>query len=222
MRGKIRIVSGFVSAAVAAAAHAQIATSDDAQSELQVIEVTATRISRSGFTAPTPTTTLGSEDRELRASTTVAALLNELPSIRPAAASLTSQNTGIQAINLRGLNGANNGSTRTLVLVDGQRFVPTTITGVVDSNVVPNSLIERVEIVTGGASAAWGSDAVAGVANFIFKQRVEGLHGEAQYGLSERGDNNDVSASLTWGTAFAGDRGQVMVAGEYSELRGSV
>jgi len=183
------------------------------------IAITASRIERSGFTAPTPTTTLGVEDRELRATVNVASLLNELPSVRPASASLTSQNTGIQAINLRGLNGANNASTRTLLLVDGRRFVPTTLTGVVDSNVVPSALVERVEVVTGGASAAWGSDAVAGVVNFIFKDKVEGFRAEAQYGLSERGDNEETSVSLAWGTGFAGDRGQVMLAGEYSELK---
>jgi outer membrane receptor protein involved in Fe transport len=219
MKQKNRLLSVLVSTGVSAVSQAQTTPSAAEPAPLQEIAVTATRISRSGFTAPTPTTTLGTEDRELRASTTIANLLNELPSIRPTAASLTSQNTGIQAINLRGLNGANNGSTRTLVLVDGHRFVPTTITGVVDSNVVPSSLIERVEIVTGGASAAWGSDAVAGVANFIFKKQVEGLHGEVQYGLSQRGDNQDTSASLTWGTGFAGDRGQIMIAGEYSEIK---
>jgi iron complex outermembrane recepter protein len=213
------VIGALVSAGLSATVQAQVAAEADGAPVLEEIAVTATRISRSGFTAPTPTTTLGSEDRELRASSTVANLLNELPSIRPTAASLTSQNTGIQAINLRGLNGANNNSTRTLVLVDGRRFVPTTITGVVDSNVVPSALIERVEIVTGGASAAWGSDAVAGVANFIFKDRIEGFQGELHYGLSGHGDNKDTSASLAWGTGFAGDRGQVMIAGEYSSLK---
>jgi outer membrane receptor protein involved in Fe transport len=198
---------------------AQERQASDAEPAMAEIAVTATRIQRSGFTAPTPTTLLGSEDRELRATVNVAALLNELPSVRPAAAALTSQNTGIQAINLRGLNGNNNASTRTLVLVDGRRFVPTTLTGVVDSNVVPSSLVERVEVVTGGASAAWGSDAVAGVVNFIFKDKIEGFQGEAQYGMSQRGDNEETSLSLAWGTGFAGDRGQLMIAGEYSELK---
>ena len=118
---------------------AQERAATESESGMAEVAVTATRIQRSGFTAPTPTTMLGSEDRELRATVNVAALLNELPSVRPAAAALTSQNTGIQAINLRGLNGNNNASTRTLVLVDGRRFVPTTLTGVVDSNVVPSS-----------------------------------------------------------------------------------
>src|SRR5687767_4554220 len=106
MRGKSRLFSVLVSTSVSAVSQAQ--TAPNAEAPLEEIEVTASRISRSGFTAPTPTTTLGAEDRELRASTTVANLLNELPSIRPTAPSLTSQNTGIQAINLRGLNGANN------------------------------------------------------------------------------------------------------------------
>src|SRR5687768_4878387 len=147
-------VLAAVSVPTLALAQEQPASGSEPMAE---VAVTASRIERSGFTAPTPTTTLGAEDRELRATVNVAALLNELPSVRPAAASLTSQNTGIQAINLRGLNGNNNASTRTLVLVDGRRFVPTTLTGVVDSNVVPSALVERVEVVTGGASAAWGS-----------------------------------------------------------------
>lgn len=194
---------------------AQESTDDDLL--LPEITVTASRIQRSGFTAPTPLTTLGVEDRELRASANIASLLNELPSVKPAAGALTSQNTGIQAINLRGLNGAGNANTRTLVLVDGRRFVPTAVTGIVDSNVVPNSLIERVEVVTGGASAAWGSDAVAGVVNFIFKPKIEGFEGTAQYGLSERGDNMEKSLSLGWGTGFADGRGQFMIAGEFDE-----
>lgn len=215
--GTSRLLTALVSSGFSAASMAQTAPPAEDQ-EVEVISVTATRISRSGFSAPTPTTTLGSEDREVRATSTVADLLNELPSIRPVAPALTSQNTGIQAINLRGLNGANNGSTRTLVLVDGRRFVPTTITGVVDSNVVPSALIERVEIVTGGASAAWGSDAVAGVANFIFKQKIDGFHGEMKYGRSQRGDNEDTHASIAWGSGFADERGRVMLAAEYSSL----
>ncbi|MEJ1962271.1 MAG: TonB-dependent receptor [Gammaproteobacteria bacterium] len=191
----------------------------DAGAPVAEVAITASRIERSGFTAPTPTTTLGSEDRELRASPNIASLVNELPSVRPASAALTSQNTGIQAINLRGLNGTNNASTRTLVLVDGRRFVPTTVTGVVDSNVVPSALVDRVEVVTGGASAAWGSDAVAGVVNFIFKPKIEGFQGTAQYGMSERGDDEETSVSLAWGSGFAGDRGQVMIAAEYDSQK---
>lgn len=220
MRHSSKSMVGLLTvASVSGVCMAQEQPATDVASSVAEIVVTASRIERSGFTAPTPTTTLGSEDRELRASPNIASLVNELPSVRPASAQLTSQNTGIQAINLRGLNGTNNASTRTLVLVDGRRFVPTTVTGVVDSNVVPSALIERVEVVTGGASAAWGSDAVAGVVNFIFKPKIEGFQGTAQYGMSERGDNEETSLSLAWGTSFADGRGQVMIAGEYDSQK---
>jgi outer membrane receptor protein involved in Fe transport len=209
----------LTAASVSGVCSAQEQPPTDAGATVQEVSVTASRIERSGFTAPTPMTTLGSEDRELRASPNIASLVNELPSVRPAAAALTSQNTGIQAINLRGLNGTNNASTRTLVLVDGRRFVPTTVTGVVDSNVVPSALIERVEVVTGGASAAWGSDAVAGVVNFIFKPKIEGFQASAQYGVSQRGDNEETSVSLAWGSDFADGRGQLMLAGEYDSQK---
>lgn len=218
LEGSLGVCAVIAAISVPGVAAAQGRTSMEGGAVMEEVAVTATRIQRSGFTAPTPTTTLGSEDRELRAVTNISGLVNELPSVRPAAAALTSQNTGIQAINLRGLNGGNNASTRTLLLVDGRRFVPTTLTGVVNANVVPSALIERMEVVTGGASAAWGSDAVAGVVNFIFKERIDGFEGSAQYGISERGDNKETSASLAWGTSFGGDRGQFMIAGEYHKL----
>ena len=109
-------------------------------------------------------------------------------------------------------------ATRTLVLVDGRRLVPNTATGLVDLNAIPTSLIERVEVVTGGASAAWGSDAVAGVPNFILKKTIEGFEASLQYGQSQRHDQREKSASLAWGTPYAGGRGQFMIAGEYSSV----
>ena len=179
----------------------------------QVIVVTS-RIGRSGFTAPTPVTQLGAADLEVRGATTIANLVFELPATRPApVAPFTLQFTGGAYIDLRGM-----GHNRTLVLVDGQRFVPTTSSGIVDTNVVPSALIERVDIVTGGASAAWGSDAVAGVANFVFKKKLDGFSANLQYGQSEKGDNKETAVSLGWGRSFGGGRGEIMVAGEFTQL----
>ena len=191
------------------AARAQSAPEPEATER---VEVTASRISRIGFTAPTPTTSIGAADLDARASATATSVLFELPSVRPnSVAQGTSQNTGLTPINLRNL-----GNNRTLILVDGRRFVPTTVTGVVDGNVIPNALISSVEVVTGGASAAWGSDAVSGVVNIRLKKNLDHLQGNVQYGLSQRGDNQVKSGSLAWGTPFAGDRGQFMIAGEFS------
>src|SRR5579884_1571260 len=125
------------------------------------VTVTASRIARSGFTAPTPTTIIGSEQIEQQGATNIAQVLNELPSVK---ADVSAQTNGVRAItpganyvDLRGL-----GAIRTLVLVDGERFVPQVTNGVdsdqVDLNQIPALLIERTEVVTGGASAQWGSD----------------------------------------------------------------
>ena len=181
---------------------------------LEEIAVTATRIQRSGFNAPTPTTIVGVEELEARSAVNVSNVLYEMPAVRAAAsATVATQNQGGNFISLRGL-----GATRTLTLVDGRRFVPTTNTGIVDINAVPSALVERIEVVTGGASAAWGSDAVSGVVNLVLKKELDGFQGSVQYGLSEHGDNRERTSTLAWGTDYAGGRGQFMIAGEYSEL----
>lgn len=199
------------------AAHGQVA--DD--TVLAEVQVTASRIQRTGFEAPTPTTMVGAELFEARAAVRVSQVLFDIPALRPTATAVPfSASAGGAYANLRNLNpGApTQTATRTLVLVDGRRIVPNTATGLVDLNSIPTSLIKRVEIVTGGASAAWGSDAVAGVTNFILKDSLDGFEGTAQYGTSQHGDFDETNLSLAWGTGFAGGRGQVMLAGEYSEL----
>ena len=201
------------------AAHAQEADNAQAPAEMSEVIVTATRIARSGFSAPTPTTQIGSEDLQKAGVTNVADQLNKVPSFRatttPSTTSHASQNAGGNFLDLRGL-----GPNRTLVLVDGRRHVPTTSSGLVDINVIPTALIDRVDVVTGGASAAWGSDAVSGVVNLIFKRNLEGLQGEVQVGQTQRGDGEEFRASLAGGTSFAGGRGHFMAAGEYADSKG--
>jgi outer membrane receptor protein involved in Fe transport len=183
------------------------------------IVVTASRIARLGFTAPTPMTVVGVGDLENRAATNIADVLTVLPSFAsgtsPNSTNHTSITSGANLVDLRGL-----GTTRTLVLVDGRRFIPSTIQGRIDLNAIPASLIERAEVVTGGASAAWGSDAIAGVVNLIFKKKKTGLDGDLQYGISEYGDNKHYRAALSFGTNFADDRGNIVVAGEYDDNHG--
>ncbi len=186
---------------------------------LEEVVVTASRIARSGFEAPTPVTIIDNETLERAAVTNVAEYLNELPAIRP---STTPGNTGISTtnagtffMNLRGL-----GNQRTLVLVNKRRHVSTTPEGMVDLNVIPNALIERIEMVTGGASAAWGSDAVAGVVNVIMDDDITGLRSTIQYGESELGDAEDFRFSLAGGIGFAGGRGHAYFGGEYGDNKG--
>lgn len=211
-----------VAIAVAMIIGNSVASAQQAVEQLEEVRVTASRIQRSGFEAPTPTTVIGSDIIESRAAVRVSQVLFEIPALRPTATAVPfSSSAGGTYANLRNLNplsGPLQSGTRTLVLVDGRRVVPNTATGLVDLNAIPTSLIERVEVVTGGASAAWGSDAVAGVTNFILKKKVDGLDFSAQYGMSQRKDAKERSLTAAWGHGYAGDRGQIMFAAEYSSL----
>lgn len=183
------------------------------------IVVTASRAAGSGFDAPTPVTTVSKAELTNSGVSNIADLLNtQIPSFRASStpSSATTRTAGAgNYLDLRGL-----GAARTLVLLDGRRHVPTTSGGLVNANVLPQLLVDRVDVVTGGASAAWGSDAVAGVVNFILKDHIDGLIGEVRAGLSGRGDDKNYQLSLAWGTKFAGDRGAFMVAGDFADSRG--
>lgn len=182
------------------------------ENTIDTITVTGSRIQRGGFEAPTPVTVVDAADFESRSTTNVADYLNDLPAFLPTATPTTNTiaTGGVgNFLNLRALGGE-----RTLVLVDGRRHVPTSSVGTVSINMIPALLIERVEVVTGGASAAYGSDAVAGVVNLIFDHDLQGLRGEVQSGMAEEGDNEEWRAALAFGTSFAGDRGHFSIAAE--------
>jgi outer membrane receptor protein involved in Fe transport len=201
-----------------AEADAPAAPSDQASSA--EIVVTGSRIARTGFSAPTPVTTVGRDRLSDLAASNIGDVLTQLPSFRasssPSATQTNPGNTvGSRVLELRGL-----GAPRTLVLVNGRRFVPTTSQGTVDANYIPSILVQRAEVVTGGASAAYGSDAVAGVVNFILDSKLQGFRGEAQAGISERGDDATRFLSMAAGTGFAGGRGHVVIGGEYEDNEG--
>ncbi|MEO7787533.1 MAG: TonB-dependent receptor [Sphingomicrobium sp.] len=185
------------------------------------IIVTGSRIVRNGYTAPTPVTVATTDDLVKTTPSNIPDGLNKLPqfanSQSPSRSALNFANAPIHGnvLNLRGI-----GPTRTLILFDGIRAVPTTFVGTVDINVFPNLLIERVEVVTGGASAAYGSDAVSGVVNFVLNKKFTGITGVAQAGISERGDNANQRIGLAYGTRFAGGRGHLLLSGEYFNNEG--
>lgn len=191
----------------------QIAPQPTASDALEEVVVSASRIARTGFDAPTPTTVMDSSQISLAAAPNIGQLVTEMPMFAatntPSTTTVSSQFAGQNNLNLRGL-----GPVETLVLVDGRRFVPSTAGGLLDTNVIPSVLVDRLEVVTGGASAAWGSDAVAGVVNIITKKNVEGLSGDFQPGISTYGDNKTYRGSLIWGTSFADGNGHFMIAGE--------
>jgi iron complex outermembrane receptor protein len=180
------------------------------------IIVTGSRISQSGFTAPTPVTVAPVE--ALQTKTLLADAVGELPSLRNNTGPQSTQNgfSGARSfLNLRNL-----GSSRTLVLLDGRRFVPANNSGSPDVNLMPNALVSRVEIVTGGASAAYGSDAVAGVINFILDKEYEGLKFNFEKSVSEEGDAPSTFISATGGLSFAEGRGHFLASAEYYDAKG--
>ncbi|WP_375287112.1 TonB-dependent receptor plug domain-containing protein [Sphingomonas sp.] len=177
------------------------------------IVVTGSRIGRSGFTTPTPVTVLNADQLAKAAPSTIADSLRTLPALTatsgPQRASGT-QGGGQAFLNLRNL-----GAVRTLTLLDGRRFVAASQFGTVDVNLLPAGLIQRVDVVTGGASAAYGSDAVAGVVNFVLDTKFEGIKGEVSSGISTYGDNAEKRAVLTGGISLAGDRLHLVGSAEY-------
>lgn len=185
------------------------------------IVVTGSRLSASGFSQPTPVTVIGAELVQQRASSNLAETLTELPAFRNSSGSNQSQRTstnitGAQnTIDLRGL-----GPQRTLVLVNGRRHVPTNSTGSVDLSMIPSGLVERVDVVTGGASAAYGSDAVAGVANVVLKKQTDGLELSVVNSISGEGDNYEFQANAGYGRNFADGRGRFLIGAEYATSKG--
>jgi len=187
------------------------------------VTVTGTRIVRDGFQAPTPLTVLTQADiQNSSPSNNIADFVNQLPSLagstRPSNSrlNLSSGQAGINALNLRNLN-----AERTLVLLDGRRSVASTITGLVDVNTIPQMLVRSVEVVTGGASSAYGSDAVAGVVNFVLDKKYTGLKVQVDSGITQEGDGYNYSLGVAGGLSFGGDgRGHVLVSGEVAHRDG--
>lgn len=185
------------------------------------IVVTGTRIAQGNLDSPTPIHVFNTEQIELSGAVNTAEILRTLPAIGVSALTTTNSNfltggSGINTVELRNLGGD-----RTLVLVNGRRFV-SGLPGSqrVDFNSIPTEFIERLDVVTGGASAVYGSDALAGVVNIILKNDFEGVVSSFQAGVSEDGDNENYRASTTFGSTFAEGRGNSIVSLNWSRNNG--
>jgi iron complex outermembrane receptor protein len=186
------------------------------------VVVTGSRIAvATGEEAPVPVTVVGVEELQVAAQANVADALIEMPALRASTTMSKGGNStsGGSFLNLRSM-----GPARTLVLLDGKRFVTSSGFGTgnaaVNIDAIPSSLIARVDTVTGGASAAYGSDAVAGVVNFVLDTEYEGIKGEAQVGQTDYGDNLNYKGGLTAGGSFADGRGHILFSGEYARSLG--
>ena len=186
--------------------------------EGQTLVVTGSRIRRPNLESTIPITSLGGEEFFQQGSTNIGETLNELPQLRSTfAQSNPGLGVGIAGLNLLDLRGL--GTQRTLVLVNGRRVVAADILNNAvspDVNLIPNDLVERVDVVTGGNSAVYGSDAIAGVVNFILRRDFEGLQVRGNAGISEEGYGGNQYVSAMYGMNFADDRGNVTLHGEYA------
>lgn len=197
-------------------AHAQEAPADEAVA-VEAVVVTGSRIARQDYVANSPIQTVGAAAIEATGQVTVEKALSQMPQFTGSfgqgntGSTSTGLNGGQSYASLRGL-----GAKRTLILLDGRRLQPSNPDGSVDLNIIPEALIENVEVITGGASTAYGSDATAGVVNFKLKRSFEGLSADAQYGISEKGDAESFRFSITGGSAFAEGKGRAVLSFDYT------
>lgn len=192
---------------------AAASTSQVNQDEETTVTVTGSRIERRGFESATPLTVVGPTEIRLIGQTEISTVLADLPQFRAtnsATSSNTSTGSGTTSADLRGL-----GSSRTLVLLNNRRYIGAGVGIFTDLNTIPFSLIKRVDVVTGGASAAYGSGAVSGVVNFILDDQKKGLEIGAQAGVSSQGDGGRYYVDASYGVRFADDRGHFMAAIDY-------
>ncbi|HEY5760859.1 MAG TPA: TonB-dependent receptor [Steroidobacter sp.] len=187
-----------------------------ARGALEEIMVTGTRIMRDGYNAPTPTSVISAESVVANAQPNIFTTVAQLPSLQGSTGtqvntfSTSSGQQGLSSFSLRGLT-----AIRTLTLLDGQRVVGANVTGVTDVSMFPQLLIDRVDVVNGGASSSYGSDAVGGVVNFVTNTRFEGVKGNVQGAITNYDDNETIVAQLAAGSSFLDGRLHVVGSVEY-------
>ncbi len=205
-----------------AMAGTHLAMAADASSDtLAEVTVTGTRIQQAvGMTTPTPVAAISATELQAMAPQSITAALTQLPQF--SGQSATSENFGSLgsggffnspgggSLNLRGL-----GSKRTLTLLDGRRMVPSTAYGGPDINLFPEEVLKSVEVVTGGASASYGTDAVSGVVNYILDTKMEGFRASAETGFSELGDGRSQQYTMAFGSAL-GEKAHILFSAGYN------
>ena len=207
-------------ALVSTGAHAQNSSAAVGSATTETVVVTGSRIQIQGYQAPTPVTVIGSDQIAREAQTDIGDVIRELPSVGASASpnngvgsnNASQGDSGLDSINLRNL-----GAGRTLILFNGQRVVSSNlIAGGVDLSTIPNSLVKRIDVVTGGASAAYGSDAVGGVVNLILNTDFTGFKGDIQAGDTTTFTHRQIKGEASYGTDFGGSNFHLIVSGAYT------
>ena len=205
----------FAQTAAPAAPLPEAAAAPDAGA-VQAVVVTGSRLANAGFQAPTPVTVQTTADLQKQSPATIAEALQNLPAFKADNSPTTNTRliigSGQIQPDLRGL-----GAARTLSLVNGRRYPGSSTAGTADMATIPQSMIDHVDVVTGGASAAYGSDAVSGVVNFVTNEKFDGFKGSAQWGVSKYGDSKEAIASLAAGHDFGGGKGHFVIGGDFAK-----
>src|SRR6476469_4224094 len=179
----------------------------------QEIVITGTLIRNPNLVASAPVTVLGHDEIALRQTNTAEDILRTIPGAAPSIGSqVNNGNGGSSYANLRSL-----GTNRNIVLLDGVRVVPVDLSGRVDLNIIPLALVDRVDVLTGGASSTYGADAVAGVVNFITRSDFSGMELAVSDQITQRGDGNYLRGDLTLGANFDDGRGNAVISLGYQE-----
>ncbi len=187
-----------------------------ATEDLEEILVTGTRITVPGLESSSPIYSIGEQEIELQQQPEIEKILRLLPITAPdQGENVNNGSAGVSTIDLRGL-----GAQRNLIMIDGKRLTPYNIFGRVDVSTIPTALVERIDIVTGGASAVYGSDAISGAINFIMKRDFEGIDITSYYTQTDEQDGDHVSASITMGVNSGNGRGNVVANLNWSDREG--
>jgi iron complex outermembrane receptor protein len=232
-RTMIHLAVASACGVLAMSAHAQQAQADapvdaaaaapapEATAPTNTVVVSGSRIAARGFNQPTPTTTLTAEELAKDAKPNLFETLIELPALQGSTGRTTnsfSTSSGVQGLSSLSLRGL--GTIRTLTLLDGQRVVGANVTGVTDVSQFPQLLVKRVDVVTGGASASYGSDAVGGVVNFITDKKFNGFKFNVEGGMTKYHDDKSGTLQAAWGRGFLNDKLHVEVSGEVTKENG--
>ena len=189
-----------------------------AQEQLEEIVVTGSRIARTNLNSTVPLNVVGETEIRFAGFTNLADAVSAAPQLAPA---LNGQSSGgflfvggQSRVDLRGL-----GTNRTLVLVDGKRHITGALdSSAVDLNTIPTSMVQRTEIITGGASAVYGSEAVAGVVNVLLRKDFQGVEVDSSYGITEYGDGQEMQHSAVFGAKFDDGKGYILAGVEYTKV----
>src|SRR5689334_1156463 len=188
-----------------------------ADTATETVVVTGSRIPQVGIYSSSPVTALGDHEMKLQGTTSISGALQTLPSVvnDGDGDSVNNGTGGVATVDLRNL-----GTKRTLVLVDGKRLVASDASLNVDTNQIPAAMVERIEVLTGGASAVYGSDAVAGVVNIILKKDFEGMTVDSQFSSTDHSDGQTNDTSILLGVNSGDGKGNITIYGEYAHRDG--